>query len=110
MNNDEHLNGTTWWIFRGNGDDFDGGSATVRDAIISDAKIAFDTKYDGNMYTIVLTPAEAGPSWWVGKWSCREDRSSGTASARLYRSTDGGVVLVGRWQEDGEYTWFTEMR
>jgi hypothetical protein len=33
------------------------------------------------------------------------------ASARLYRSDDQGIVLVGRWHEDGhEHAWFTELR
>lgn len=82
----------------------------ISSAVVSDQRIAFDTTDGSNVYTVELTPAAAGPPWWKGVWRCKTDGSKGHAEARLYSSTDRGLVLVGRWVEDGDKRWVTELR
>jgi hypothetical protein len=98
----KHFRGTTWWI---GGDD-----AAVEKAIVTNGRIAFDVTADGCKYTVVLTPDLAAPPWWRADWACRSDGTSGHAEARLYESSEQGVVLVGEWEEQGTYTWITELR
>lgn len=98
----DRMNGTTWWI--------DSASAPVLDAIITDERIAFDVTCDDYAYTVVLVPAPAGPPWWKATWTCKTDGSRGSAAARMYKSSDQGIVLAGHWKEDGEHTWITELR
>jgi hypothetical protein len=88
----------------------DNDESPILTAIVTGDRIAFDAVSGDYNYTITLRPAAAGPSWWTGEWRCKTDNSRGHASARLYRSADGGIVLVGNWKEDYDYTWITELR
>jgi hypothetical protein len=92
----------TWWI--------DVDDAPVQNAIVTDERIAFDVTCDGYDYTVVLTPAPGGSPWWTAGWTCKRAGTHGNAAARLYESSDQGIVLVGHWNEDGKYTWITELR
>jgi hypothetical protein len=95
-------NGRTCW--------FDAADASqVREAIVEADKIAFDLTAHGDHYSVTLSPAPAGAPWWKGIWRCKTDASQGHLQAKLYTASDGGIVLVGIWKEDGEQYWFTEL-
>jgi hypothetical protein len=76
--------------------------------VVTENRIAFDVTYDEYEYTIAVMPAPAGAPWWKGTW--KADKETGHIEARLYRSADGGLVLAGRWKEQEDYYWFTELR
>ncbi len=86
-----------------------GVTSTVRGAIVKPDKIVFNVSAEGYDYTVSLAPAAAGPPWWMGTWRCKTDASQGHAQAKLYNASDGGIVLVGTWNEDGDQYWFTEL-
>jgi hypothetical protein len=98
-----NFNGWTTWLEQEE-------RGAVRDAIVTPTRIAFDTFAGDYRYTIELVPAPQGPPWWRGGWRCSTDQTRDYADARLYSSSDGGIVLVGRWVEDGDWTWVTELR
>lgn len=85
------------------------GQYPVRDAIVADDRIAFDLRADGEHYSVTLTPVR-NSDMWTGTWRCRETRQNGHVDARPYKSADGGLVLVGTWQQDGDLWWFIELR
>lgn len=84
------------------------GTAAIEEVIIGGDRIAFDLTFDDYEYTVVLKPAAAGDPWWIGTWT--SGSVSGHVEGRLYTSSDGRVVLAGRWKEDQEdYRWYVEI-
>lgn len=92
-----------------------GTPSPVRDAIVRKDSIHFDVRDDaGQDYSVTLSPSAAGAPSWRGTWQRRQDRASGTVTARLYASSDEelpDIVLVGSWSEGNEsWFWCVELR
>ena len=78
--------------------------SAVRNALLSDDQVAFDTTWAGREYTVTLAPTLTDPQLWRGSWKCK-DGKQGQAGARKYDLPDGRVVFDGFWDEDGRYEW-----
>lgn len=99
------MNGNIVWVLNNTAS-----SAHVLGALVEASHIAFDVTQEGRIYTVTLDPAPAGPAWWRGLWKCRTDNKSGSVQARRYEAADGSVALIGHWTDEGEWTWFAQLK
>jgi len=91
----------TWWTREKDG--------IINHAGLAAGRIALDLALDDRRYVVVLAPASDGPAEWRGAWTRAGHSATGAVSARVYRATDGGLAVIGDWNEDGTvYRWVAE--
>jgi hypothetical protein len=78
-----------------------GDIGTVRDAIVENGRIAFDVRFPGGTYRVVLRP-HPGSDQWVGSWF--SGGRDGRFNARVKKNGDD-FELVGRWVDGFDYGW-----
>ena len=91
----------TWWTREAVG--------VVHHAELEAGRITLALALGDRRYAVVLAPAPDGPAAWRGSWTRAGQPGTGDVSARLYRATDGGLAVIGDWNEDGTvYRWVAE--
>jgi hypothetical protein len=72
------------------------------------AEIALDFKTDYDLYTVVLKKAQLGS--FAGEFKRKSDRLTGHVTCDVYKGTQGKLVLMGNWTEQG-YTdsWIAQL-
>jgi hypothetical protein len=91
----------TWWTREKDG--------VVKHVELGAGRIALTLALGDRRYAVVLVPAPDGPAAWQGSWTRAGHSETGSVSARVYRATDGGLALIGDWNEDGTvYRWIAE--
>jgi hypothetical protein len=73
-------------------------------------KIALDFKVDEMTYTVVL--AQDKPNYYRGTFTRHNNGETyeGKANVRLFETENGGYLLFGHWNEDGDLSkWWIEV-
>jgi hypothetical protein len=91
----------TWWAREQTG--------AVNHVELGAGRIELNLALGDRRYAVVLEPAPGGPAAWKGAWTRAGHPGTGAISARVYRAADGGLAVIGDWNEDGTvYRWAAE--
>ena len=99
------FDGSVTWIEPGDWWPVD--CASVRSA----DEIGIDLTYEQRRYTVTLR-RNAGAKF-EGKYKTLSEAGTveGNVTCRMFDLDDGGVVLIGRWSEDGvSYSWVVDLQ